>query len=306
MFWKMMSQYKENLNIINDFFDFIEHQKKFSPHTVRAYKTDLIELIEYIGDQKSIIDVNKYDLHEHIITISKRISSRTLSRKIASIKSLFKFLVNEEIISINVTKSIKIPKTDKKLPNHLTKVEMREFFEKTIGEIDISSRNLLIIDILYSTGIRVSECCSILRKNINLSNKTIKILGKGNKSRLVVFGGKTKINIEQYLSEEERPKSKFLFSSNHKRKTNSRDSYITSRTIYNIVKKYIKLVSNNEKLGPHSLRHSFATHLLQSGSDLMAIKDLLGHESLSSTEVYTHLDTERMKKIYKQSHPHAK
>ena len=301
-----MSHYKKNLNIINDFFDFIEHQRKFSSHTVRAYKTDLLELIEYIGDQKSIIDINKYDLHEHVITISKRISSRTLSRKIASIKSFFKFLVNENIISINVAKSIKIPKTDKKLPNHLTKLEMNDFFQKTINEIDISSRDLLIIDILYSTGIRASECSSILIEDISLENKTIKILGKGNKSRLVIFGEKTKINIEQYLDRQKSYKSKFLFSSKYKKKINSQDRHITSRTIYNIVKKYIKLVSNNDKLGPHSLRHSFATHLLQSGSDLMAIKDLLGHESLSSTQVYTHLDTERMKKIYKQSHPHAK
>ncbi len=301
-----MSNYKGNLNKINLFLGFIKNQKKFSLHTIRAYKTDLTELIDYIGDQKAIVKINKYDLHEHITTISKKISSKTLSRKIASIKSFFKFLVDEDLVPINVTKSIKIPKIDKKLPNHLTKEEMRDFFTKTIDKIEIKFRDLIIIDILYSTGIRVSECCAILKQNISLSNNTINVLGKGNKNRLVVFGDQTKLNIEKYLTEELSNKSNFLFPSNYKTKINLDDRHITSRTIYNIVKKYIKLVSSNEKLGPHSLRHSFATHLLQSGSDLMAIKDLLGHESLSSTQIYTHLDTERMKKIYKQSHPHAK
>ena len=301
-----MSNYKNNLKQVNLFLDFIKNQRKFSLHTVRAYKTDLLELIDYIGDQKPIVKVNKYDLHEHITMISRDLSSKTLSRKIASMKSFFKFLVNENLIPINVTKSIRVPKIDKKLPNHLTKKEMRDFFKKTMNGIEIKFRDLIIIDILYSTGIRVSECCSILKQDISLSNNTIKVLGKGNKNRLVVFGDQTKLNIEKYLSEESSNKSKFLFPSNYKTKINLNDRNITSRTIYNIVKKYIKLVSSNEKLGPHALRHSFATHLLQSGSDLMAIKDLLGHESLSSTQIYTHLDTERMKKIYKQSHPHAK
>ena len=297
-----MNHYKENLIHFNNFFNFIKNQKKFSLHTIRAYKTDLTQFLDYIGEEKLITNINKYDLHEYIITISKDISSKTLSRRIASMKSFFKFLLDEEIISINVTKSIKIPKTEKKLPNYLSKAEIREFFEKTIDEIKISSRDLLIIDILYSTGIRVSECASIEKKNISLSKKTIKIMGKGSKNRLVVFGSKTKKNILNYFDKSENNKSNFLFPSLHKNKSGC----ITSRTIYNIVKKYIKLVSSNEKLGPHSLRHSFATHLLQSGSNLMAIKDLLGHESLSSTQIYTHLDTERMKKIYKQSHPHAK
>ena len=297
-----MNYYKENLIHMNDFFNFIKNQKKFSLHTIRAYKTDLTQFLDYIGEEKLITDINKYDLHEYVITISKNISSKTLSRRIASMKSFFKFLLDEKIISINITKSIKIPKTEKKLPNYLSKTEIREFFEKIINEIKISSRDLLIIDILYSTGIRVSECSSIEKQNISLSKKTIKIMGKGNKNRLVVFGLKTKKNILDYFNKSKNKKSKFLFPSLHK----SKAGCITSRTIYNIVKKYIKLVSNNEKLGPHSLRHSFATHLLQRGSDLMAIKDLLGHESLSSTQIYTHLDTKRMKEVYDKSHPHAK
>ncbi len=183
---------------------------------------------------------------------------------------------------------------------------MKVFFQKTLNEVDISSRDLLVIDILYSTGIRVSECVAILVRDININKKTIKVLGKGNKERIVVFGDKTKINIISYLNEILNDRNDFFLFPAQTTKRQLKKKPITTRTIYNIVKKYIKLVSNNEKLGPHSLRHSFATHLLQGGSDLMAIKDLLGHESLSSTQIYTHLDIKKMKEIYDKSHPHAK
>ena len=301
-----MNLYKNNLLEIEKFFDYIKNQRRFSEHTVRAYKNDLIHFVDYLGDNKNLIKMNKYDLHEYVTFISKSLSSKSLSRKIATLKSLFKFLSDEELINYNISKSIKTPKVGKKLPNHVSINDMEEFFQKTLHEIEISYRDLLVIDILYSTGIRVSECASILINDINLDQKTIKIFGKGKKERIVVFGKQTKKNIINYLNDISATKEKYFLFPSHSKKNNLKKKSITTRTIYNIVKKYIKLVSNNEKLGPHSLRHSFATHLLQKGSDLMAIKDLLGHESLSSTQIYTHLDVKRMKEIYDKSHPHAK
>ena len=301
-----MNPYNKNLKYMKLFIDFIENQKRYSRHTVRAYKVDLNQLVDYLGEELTIVELNKHDLHEYISTISKSISSKSLSRKIATIKSLFKYLVDENIAKINISKSLKIPKINKKLPNHLTIDEMNTFFDKTLKIVDISSRDLLIIDLLYSTGIRASECIAISVNNIDLNKNTIRITGKGGKTRLVIFGDKTKKNISSYLdSKAMRRNNGYLFPSKLKKKK-LKNNFITTRTIYNIVKKYIKFVSNNEKLGPHSLRHSFATHLLQSGSDLMAIKDLLGHESLGSTQIYTHLDTKRMQDIYNKSHPHAK
>ena len=300
-----MNRYKENLLQQESFISYIRDQRRYSEHTIRGYSTDLNQLMEYLGEDKKIIDLNKFDLHEYVILISKSISSKSLSRKIATLKSLFKFLSDENIIKFNISKSLKIPKTEKNLPNYLTIHEMEIFFEKTLNEIDISIRDLVVIDILYSTGIRVSECASIQLEYIDLNKRTIKVRGKGSKERIVVFGDKTKINIINYLDDQSDKRNKFLFPSEINKKS-SKNNCITTRTIYNIVKKYIKLISGNEKLGPHSLRHSFATHLLQGGSDLMAIKDLLGHESLGSTQIYTHLDTKRMKEIYKKSHPHAK
>lgn len=298
-----MNPYSANIKLLNSFIDFLSSKKRFSNHTIRAYRTDLEQLIDYLGEDLMIKDLNKYDLHEYISKISKSITSKSLSRKIATIKSLFKFMVSENIIENNISKSIRAPKISKKLPNHLTIDEMNLFFNKSLDMIGMPLRDLSIIDLLYSTGIRVSECASILISNINFKNNSIKILGKGKKERIVLFGHKTKKNLMRYINEENIKIDGYLFISGNKK---SKNNYITTRTIYNIVKKYIKFVSSNEKLGPHSLRHSFATHLLQTGSDLMAIKDLLGHSSLSSTQIYTHLDTKRMKEIYDKSHPHAK
>ena len=298
-----MNPYSENIKLLNFFIDFLSSKKRFSSHTIRAYRTDIEQLIDHLGEDILIKDLNKYDLHEYVSTISKSITSKSLSRKIATIKSLFKFMVAENILENNISKSIRAPKISKKLPNHLTIDEMNLFFDKSLDMVEMPPRDLSIIDLLYSTGIRVSECASILISNINFKNNSIKILGKGKKERIVLFGDKTKKNLMRYMNQENIQIDGYLFISGNKK---SKNNYITTRTIYNIVKKYIKFISSNEKLGPHSLRHSFATHLLQTGSDLMAIKDLLGHSSLSSTQIYTHLDTQRMKEIYDKSHPHAK
>ena len=298
-----MNPYSENIKLLKFFIDFLSSKKRFSSHTIRAYRTDIEQLIDHLGEDILIKDLNKYDLHEYVSTISKSITSKSLSRKIATIKSLFKFMLSENIIENNISKSIRAPKISKKLPNHLTIDEMNLFFDKSLDMVEMPLRDLSIIDLLYSTGIRVSECASILISNINFKNNSIKILGKGKKERIVLFGDKTKKNLMRYMNQENIQIDGYLFISGNKK---SKNNYITTRTIYNIVKKYIKFISSNEKLGPHSLRHSFATHLLQTGSDLMAIKDLLGHSSLSSTQIYTHLDTQRMKEIYDKSHPHAK
>ena len=298
-----MNPYSANIKLLKFFIDFLSSKKRFSNHTIRAYRTDIEQLIDHLGEDILIKDLNKYDLHEYVSTISKSITSKSLSRKIATIKSLFKFMVAENIIENNISKSIRAPKISKKLPNHLTIDEMNLFFDKSLDMVEMPLRDLSIIDLLYSTGIRVSECASILISNINFKNNSIKILGKGKKERIVLFGDKTKKNLMRYMNQENIQIDGYLFMSRNKK---SKNNYITTRTIYNIVKKYIKFISSNEKLGPHSLRHSFATHLLQTGSDLMAIKDLLGHSSLSSTQIYTHLDTKRMKEIYDKSHPHAK
>ncbi len=194
-----MKVYKQNLLYLNNFLNYIENQRRYSVHTIRAYNTDLVQLIDYLGEDKKIINLNKYDLHEYVTSISKSISSKTLSRKIATLKSLFKFLCDEELINYNISKGIKMPKLGKRLPNHVSINEMKTFFKKTLEEVDISRRDLLIIDIIYSTGIRVSECASILIGDIDINKKTVKVLGKGKKDRIVIFGDKTKEKLRSHF-----------------------------------------------------------------------------------------------------------
>jgi Site-specific recombinase XerD len=162
-----MNPYKTNIKLLNFFIDFLSSKKRFSIHTIRAYRIDIEQLIDHLGEDVMIKDLNKYDLHEYISTISKSITSKSLSRKIATIKSLFKFMVSENIIENNISKGIRAPKISKKLPNHLTIDEMNLFFNKSLDMIEIPLRDLSIIDLLYSTGVRVSDCASILFSNIN-------------------------------------------------------------------------------------------------------------------------------------------
>ena len=198
-----MNPYSENIKLLEFFIDFLSSKKRFSSHTIRAYRTDIEQLIDYLGEDLMIKDLNKYDLHEYISTISKSITSKSLSRKIATIKSLFKFMVSENIIENNISKSIRAPKISKKLPNHLTIDQMNLFFNKSLDMIEMPLRDLSIIDLLYSTGIRVSECASILISNINFKNNSIKILGKGKKERMVLFGDKTKENLMRYINRKD-------------------------------------------------------------------------------------------------------
>ena len=220
-----MNPYRANIKLLNFFIDFLSSKKRFSDHTIRAYRIDIEQLIEYLGEDIVIKDLNKYDLHEYISTISKSITSKSLSRKIATIKSLFKFMVSENIIENNISKSIRAPKISKKLPNHLTIEEMNLFFNKSLDMIEMPLRDLSIIDLLYSTGVRVSECASILISNINFKNNSIKILGKGKKERIVLFGDKTKKNLMRYIDEENIQIVGYLFKSGIK---NSKNNYITS------------------------------------------------------------------------------
>ena len=164
-----MNKYKKNIIIVNSFLKYIELNRRYSNHTIRAYKKDLFDFIDYLGEDVLVVEAKKYDIHEFVTQISKSLSTKSLARKIATLKSFYKYLVDDDIIEINITSSIKIPKIEKKLPNYLTVDEMNNFFEKTISELGISKRDILIIDLLYSTGIRVSECAGIRFSDLSLN-----------------------------------------------------------------------------------------------------------------------------------------
>ena len=295
-----------NKNIINNFLDDLLNHRHFSKNTIRAYKNDLFEFSDYLSDCSNCFDIKSIDLvviQSYIQKLFKsKIDEKTIRRKISSIKSFFKYLSFNKIIKNNISDFIQLPKTSKKLPYLLSLKEVTNLMKLP----DLTSYNGIrdksILEILYSTGVRISELAKIKLIDINFTKKIIKVTGKGSKERYVILGNQAFKALNNYIF----IRSKLKFSSSlylYPQIKKSSKTYISDKTLFNIVKKYLKLISINEKLSPHSIRHSFATHLLENGADLISVKDMLGHEDLISTQIYTHVGIDKLKKVYKKSHP---
>ena len=290
---------------INEFINYLSFEKKYSNHTIRAYKKDLNDFLIFLnqGSIKLFSDIKKKNIHQYLYFLSvKKYNSRPVSRKLAAIKSLFNFLIKKGLLTNNLAKSIPAPKQDKKLPIFLTQDQISLLLDFPVNADEIQIRDNLILEIFYSTGVRISELIKIKISDIDLNNNSISVLGKGNKRRLVVIGNYAKKRLEDYLNYNNGNISEFLFP--NLRKSNNR--HISDKTVFNIVKKYASKATRNEKISPHALRHTFATHLLNNGADLMSVKELLGHKDLSSTQIYAHVNIEQMKKVFNKAHPHAK
>ena len=290
---------------INNFLDYLSYEKKYSSNTIRAYSKDLNDFIAFIQKESinSLVDIKKQHIHQFLYFLSlKKHKERTVARKLASIKSLFNFLIREEFLTKNIAKTVAAPKIDKKLPTFLTQDKMSLLLNLPSATNFSESRDMLILELFYSTGVRISELVKIKLEDINFENNSIKIIGKGNKKRLVIIGNYAKKRLEDYLNYNNGNISEFLFPNLRK----SNNCHISDKTVFNIVKKYASKVTRNEKISPHALRHTFATHLLNNGADLMSVKELLGHKDLSSTQIYAHVNIEQMKKVFNKAHPHAK
>ena len=295
---------KNNYDLINDFLDYIEN-KNFSNHTIRSYKNDLYQFSEFILSYDpgiSFKEIDKTAIQYFIQKLSKNsVGDKTLLRKVSTIKSFYKFLTQNNVIPFNISQFIKSPQISKKLPHYLSKDEIIKLMNQPELNTASGVRDRSILEIFYSTGIRISELVEIKIKNINVEKRIMKIKGKGNKERIVILGNNAIESLNNYL-DIMKDGNNFLYPSINMRN----NTHISINYVYKMVKKYLSYISKDEKLSPHSLRHSFATHLLNSGADLMSVKELLGHEDLSSTQIYTHISIDKMKKIYKLSHPHAK
>ena len=231
-------------------------------------------------------------------------SSKTVARRLASIKSLFKYLMRSEQINNNPAVHVKTPKVPQSLPSFINQKVIDELMESPDDSTEIGLRDRAILEFFYSTGIRLSELIALNIGDVDPVKKMVKVYGKGDKERLIPYGNRAKFCLEKYLknralSLNTSSKSKPLF-------VNAKEKRVPSSTVQRRIRNYIKKVAEGQRLGPHILRHSFATHLMDNGADIRAVKDLLGHSSLSSTQVYTHIQPEKMKKVYNQAHPHGR
>jgi integrase/recombinase XerC len=300
------------------FIRFLKFEKRFSVHTIKAYEGDLNQFCSYLEYQYSITDSHKIS-HQVIRSwlvslIEDRITPRSVNRKLSTLKSYFKFLVREGVIQENPIRKIVAPRTSKRLPVFVEKERM-DFLLDSIdfGDSFEGTRDRLILDLFYVTGIRLSELINLKISDINFYRSTIKVVGKRMKERLVPFSDKFADNLRTYLEER-----KFFLLSGSLKIQNENNSpmndvlFITRngkkvypKLVYRIVTKNIAVVTTVNKRSPHVLRHTFATHMLNSGADLNAVKEILGHANLAATQVYTHNTIEKLKEIYQQAHPKA-
>ena len=276
---------------MNEFLNYLKDERNYSDKTILNYKMDLENFYNYINKKKT----KKIDfdfLQEYIENLSqKKYSTKSIQRHISSLKSYFKFLYNKNYIKVNPAELLCLPKNEMKLPNYLTIIDLEKIYE-----LDLSLRDKLIVELLYSTGIRLSELVNIKISDINFYDKTIKVLGKGNKERYVLFGSVCSKLLKEYINNDNRV---YLL-------LNKNGNKLSERGVEYIIEKIFKSVNIHSKLTPHTLRHTFATHMLDNGCDLVTVQKLLGHSDLSTTSIYTHVSNEHLRSTYLQTHPRAR
>ena len=279
---------------VHKFLDYLKYEKGFSDYTIKSYETDLREFYDFALEDKIDIElVRKYlrKLYEN------KYSSRSISRKVSTLKSYFKYLESEGIIKDNFMRLISNPKIEKTLPNYLN----YEDLEKLLAFPDRSNkyglRDALILEMLYSSGVRVSELANMKLNDIDFKERKILILGKGNKERYVYYGSKCEELLDKYLKLDHRDSPYLLIG--------KRSDRLNEREIRSIVIDTAKKAGIEVHVSPHTLRHTYATHMLNDGADLKSVGDLLGHESLSTTQIYTHVSNERLRQVYLSAHPRA-
>lgn len=292
--------------LIKEFLNVLEKEYGFSKETVKSYEFGLTLYNKYITKEKiNYLIINKSEIRNYLKYLDKlNYKNSSISNNLSALRSFYRYLITIKKIENNPFKRINNPKIEKKLPNFLNQFEIEDLLEFYNLNTPINTRNRLMIELLYATGLRVSELVSIEIKNINFSEKTIKVLGKGSKERIVFFGEYASEVLCFYLNKSrcvllDKNKNDYLF-------LNNKGNKITSRSVEMIIKKAIDNLAIKNKVTPHTIRHTFATHLLNNGADIKSVQELLGHESLSTTQIYTHVTSERLRSVYLKSHPHSK
>ena len=303
--------------LVEQFLEHLRYERNVSAHTLRNYSSDLEQFLDHIApvdpvtnsrNGPEITEIDHLTIREWLAALhSAQKKKSSIARKLAALRTFFQFLVREGIVELNPAKLVSTPRLEKKLPTHLSVEEAIRFIESPDLETDLGKRDRAMLELMYATGVRVAELTTLNVFDVDLQNKLIRVTGKRRKQRIIPFGDPAGDALRGYLSVRENlllnaPISKrdedVLF-------LNYQGTRITTRSVGRMVEKYIRLCAGIHNISPHALRHSFATHLLDSGADLRDIQELLGHARLSTTQIYTHVSMEKLVEVYDKAHPKA-
>lgn len=288
------------------FLKYIQFEKRFSPHTITSYENDLDQFETFLKEtyQLSLEEANHNAVRHWIVSlVEEGIAARSINRKLASLRAYYKFLLKREVIAKDPTWKIQALKTNKALPHFVNEPDITRLLDNVeFGEDFESKRDQVILELLYGTGIRLAELINLKESDFNTHNGTLKVLGKRNKERVIPFSQSIGRLIKSY---SENKKRAGIINADGYLLVTEKGEKCYPMLVYRTVKKYLNLFTTIEKRSPHVLRHTFATHLLNKGAELNAVKDLLGHSSLAATQVYTHNSLEKLKTVFDQAHPKA-
>lgn len=303
--------------LLSQFFEHLRYERNVSQHTLRNYQSDLEQFVDHLApvhpkngkrDLPALTDIDHITIREWLATLhTAQKKKSSIARKLAALRTFFQFLVREGVLEQNPAKLVSTPRLEKKLPKHLSIEEAIKFIETPDTDTDLGKRDRAMLELMYATGVRVAELTKLNLGHIDFRNRLIRVTGKRRKERIVPFGEPALDALKSYLDvrddflnnapiSEREPEALFL---------NYQGTRITTRSVGRMVEKYIRVCAGNYDISPHALRHSFATHLLDSGADLRDIQELLGHARLSSTQIYTHVSMEKLIQVYDKAHPKA-
>ncbi|HKN83625.1 MAG TPA: tyrosine recombinase XerC [Pyrinomonadaceae bacterium] len=300
-------------NLIEQFLEHLRYERNVSTHTLRNYSSDLEQFLQFLtaGEKRNAPDVSEIDhltIREWMAELhSAQRSKRSIARKLAALRTFFQFLVREGMLEMNPAKLVSTPRLEKKLPKHLSIEDAIRFIESPDPETDLGKRDRAMLELMYATGVRVAELTTLNLADVDFRSQLIRVTGKRRKQRIVPFGDPAGEALRSYF----KVRDKFLFNAPVSKRDgealflNYQGTRITTRSVGRMVDKYIRLCAGMHNISPHALRHSFATHLLDSGADLRDIQELLGHARLSTTQVYTHVSMEKLIEVYDKAHPKA-
>jgi integrase/recombinase XerC len=292
---------------IQDFLDYLKFQKRYSHHTIISYTNDLVSFFDFLVMQygaTALPDIKPVFVRSWLAQMKEDdMTSKTIGRKISTLRSFFKFQLKQQKITISPMTAIVAPRVNKRLPQFVEKADISNLFTHVQFPDNWQGKTeRLMMQLFYNTGMRQAELVGLKESQVDPSNRSVKVLGKGNKERIIPLSAELLQTIKEYISEK---KQQFEECDKEYLLLNAKGRKLYPRYVYNVVKQYLLLVTTIDKKSPHVLRHSFATHLMNNGADLNAVKELLGHSSLAATQIYTHNTIEKLKDIHKKAHPKA-